>query len=233
MTTLDFVDFENYRHNSRITGLNDWSVSGAPTALNNAARHGDIGAAMSANMTFTRPFPASDTGQRTSSFYFNLMNWGSLFSPAHSRMGVATMSNMFVSCYWEITGTRQVAANNANGTSTQTSVETLDLNTWYRAEWSVFQADRLEFNNTVVIYEGESRIPKLSVGSRANGPNDRVRLGPGNSSGTLLMYMDTITLADDFVGPHDPVNWFLHSPEGGTPLNNPALVIETSSPGGR
>lgn len=227
MAVIDFIDFEQFNDGQDVD-IPGWTRSGAIYAYQAFALHGNMGAVTTSG-SLARNYPSGRHHTQVVSLYIYIQRWEGSFIVPQATIARATMSNRFTAGSWRINSDLSVSVLNGNGTNASTSVAKLDKETWYRAEWMVNDQSLYQ---TLRVFEPESNIPFINISAQANGGIDILAVGSINPSATVGLSFDTITLAEDWVGPQFTPKWFLHSPTGGTPLADPTIVNRWGPPGG-
>lgn len=113
---------------------------------------------------------------------------------------------------WRISSDHKVTIRNGYTATGGESAESLELDTWYRAEWKV-QTSGQELR----IFEGESTEPYIAItGALGNNAHSRIQIGVLSSPSGSSFSFDTFRVGDDWVGPYGTPTAPIDTPTGFT-----------------
>lgn len=111
---------------------------------------------------------------------------------------------------WRINDSLQVTVRDGTIASGGTSSQQLSEGVWYRAEWMVGSGGQ-----ELRIYEGEATVPYITqIGALSAPLHNRLSHGVIASPNNISLSIDTIRIADDWVGPFGTPNEPLATPTG-------------------
>lgn len=227
MTILGTLDFDGYAEGAPVNDLTlPWFSFGstAPVAAAAAAVHGDRGAQIGGVTTAVR-FEwreAQSTDTRVISAYFRIVTAGGSATYFGSLLDTTTNRGD-----WRINTDLTVTMRDSFTATGGTSPEALQVGVTYRYEWRTSTTGQ-----ELRIYEGESTTPYITrTGTLTNNQHTYITTGLVASPAGWAIDIDTVRVADDWVGPFAPTppeptsRWFLITgPDARRELGAPVVV---------
>lgn len=193
MTVLDAFDFDAFAEGAPVSTSSPWNTQGAGlNAFAASAMHGTRGAQATevTGNAAVYHLSAQHTDTRVMSQYFRLVNL-----PGRVYLGGVTSSGA-QRADWRVNADGTVSIRNGY-VAIATSLETLTTGTWYRSEWMISPTGQ-----ELRIYLGESATPHLTlVGALTDNSHTTLVFGVFSGAQGHTLDLDTIRVADDWVGP--------------------------------
>lgn len=203
MTILGSLTFEDYEQSAAITDgtvERPWYVTGStpPIALSGAAMHGERGASISGATSAVKIEwrEAQTTATRVISAYFRITQAGGSAVYMGDLLDGGTGR-----ADWRINADRTVTIRNNFVATGGASPQVLELDVTYRYEWHTSSSGQ-----ELRIYEGESESPYITrAGALTSNSHTIISAGLTATPSGWGIHLDTIQVADDWVGPFAPV----------------------------
>lgn len=207
MTLISIQTFENGTNGSNLTNtlLNanatGWSLgSGGQSGVYStaAATHGSLGVDYTSLTTFG--YSVFDNGSTIPimllSCYFEFPTAMPTINEYVNSVGITSGAN---NADWRVNTAGTVTIRNAS-VAAATSVPTLTTGTVYRAEWLVNSSTSTQ---ELKIFVGESTTALIDIsGTYTAGAPEFARFGIITASSATEMYIDTLRVADTWIGPY-------------------------------
>lgn len=196
MTIIASMDFEDQTAGSPVTVTSPWSIGGtAPVATTAAAVHGNLGASVEGDAFGVVICGGLTAGTTTvADFYITPRANSTTSLIGQKRASGVTAAQL----RWAGSG---ILSLRDKFTVTATSTVALAIDTTYRLAWRTGSGTQ-----ELRIYEGESATPLETIsGTLTNGAITDVQIGTVTSATGTLLDLDTIRIADDWLGPVAPV----------------------------
>ena len=208
MAILSMFDFDSQTSGAAVTASAPWAKLGATTMLASpaAAVHGALGGRIAD--------PSSQCAMEWTEASTDAARVLDVYVTPHAIAGPT-----YVMAYAAGAASLASARINADGTvairngtiAVATSSATLDLGETYRIAWRVSSAGQ-----ELRVYEGESEAPMITLtGAVTDATHTKLLFGLTALSSGAALDIDTIRIADDWLGPVNPT----------TPLDMPVLTV--------